>query len=90
MNDALAGTDVEAISRAVENLKSAAQSMGQKIYEAAGAANSSAGGGTGSGPTDSSGSEADHASDDEIADAEIVDEPSSGADAGTATGTEGE
>jgi molecular chaperone DnaK len=66
---------VDAIGRAVETLKAASQQMGQKIYEAAGAANTTAGGGSG---PDSSGSGAGQASDDEVVDAEIVDEPGTG------------
>jgi len=76
LKSALEGTDVEAINRALEALKTATQSMGQKIYEAAGAAASSSGGdGSGSG---SAGSSDGGASDDEVVDAEIVDGPGTG------------
>jgi molecular chaperone DnaK len=73
VKEALAGTDTDAIGRASETLKAASQQMGQKIYEAAGAANASSN--SGSGPTDTSGGDAANASDDEVVDAEIVDEP---------------
>lgn len=80
VKDALGGTDVDAIGRAVETLKAASQQMGQKIYEAAGAANAAAGGNTA--PTASSDSGEGDGSDDEVVDAEIVDEPTTGTEGG--------
>jgi molecular chaperone DnaK len=77
VKEVLAGTDVDAIGHAVETLKAASQQMGQKIYEAAGSANATSGGGPGS---DSSGGGASQASDDEVVDAEIVDEPGTGSE----------
>jgi molecular chaperone DnaK len=76
LKSALEGTDVEAMNHALESLKAATQAMGQKIYEAAGAANSSAssdGGGSSSSSSSDGGT-----SDDEVVDAEIVDGPSTG------------
>jgi molecular chaperone DnaK len=76
LKSALEGTDVDAINRDLEALKAATQSMGQKIYEAAGAAaSSSSSDGSGSG---SAGSSDNTASDDEVVDAEIVDGPGTG------------
>jgi molecular chaperone DnaK len=74
---ALEGTDVDAINHALEALKAATQSMGQKIYEAAGSAASSSSGGDGSssGSSDSA-NNGNSGSDDEVVDAEIVDGPS--------------
>ncbi|MHB1509533.1 MAG: molecular chaperone DnaK [Acidimicrobiales bacterium] len=68
LKSAIDGTDVEAINRALESLKAASQALGQKIYEAAGAAASASGGAPGADDHGSS-------SDDEVVDAEIVDGP---------------
>jgi molecular chaperone DnaK len=68
LKTAKAGTDIEAIKRAVEQLATASQSMSQKLYEAA-SANASAGGASDAGSA-SSGSR----NDDDVIDAEIVDE----------------
>jgi molecular chaperone DnaK len=77
VKDALAGTDVPQINRALETLKSASQTMGQRMYEQASQQHAAAGGSGGGadGPTSTS--------DEEVVDAEIVDEP------GSSTGTEG-
>src|ERR1019366_531245 len=77
VKEALAGTDVEAINRALETLKSASQQMGQRMYEQvsqqqAAAGGSSSGGGPSGGPA------RNDASDDEVVDAEIVDDPGTG------------
>jgi molecular chaperone DnaK len=64
---AKAGTDVEAIKRAVESLATASQTMSQKLYEAATAAASQPG------PAGESAS-AGGRRDDDVIDAEIVDE----------------
>ncbi|MGH9170281.1 MAG: molecular chaperone DnaK [Acidimicrobiales bacterium] len=71
LKDALAGTDVDAINSALENLKSSSQTMGQHMYEAAGASASSSPGGA---PTGDGSSGSSAAADDEVVDAEIVDE----------------
>ena len=62
VKDALAGNDVEAIKTATEQLATAAQTMGQKLYEASTAQ---------AGPASPNGSTPN---DDEVVDAEIVDE----------------
>jgi len=77
VKEALAGTDVEAINRALETLKSASQQMGQRMYEQvsqqqAAAGGSSSGGGPSGGPA------SNDASDDDVVDAEIVDDPGTG------------
>jgi molecular chaperone DnaK len=77
VKEALAGTDVEAINRALETLKSASQQMGQRMYEQvsqqqAAAGGSSSGGGPSGGPA------SNDASDDEVVDAEIVEDPGTG------------
>ncbi len=66
---ALAGSDVEAIKRATDNLASVSQSATQKMYEAAAASS----GGSDAGDS-SSASSASSASDDDVIDAEIVEE----------------
>ncbi len=63
---ALAGSDVEAIKRATDNLASVSQSATQKMYEAAAASS----GGSDAGDSSSASS----ASDDDVIDAEIVEE----------------
>jgi molecular chaperone DnaK len=76
VKSALEGTDAEVLGQSLETLKAATQSMGQKIYEAAGAANASAGASGASGSN--GGPSADGTgSDDEVVDAEIVDTPQS-------------
>jgi molecular chaperone DnaK len=71
LKEALAGSDIEAIKRATEELGTAGQAAGQKLYEQAAASAQAAGGGESSsaGSSDSS-----RPSDDDIVDAEIVDE----------------
>jgi molecular chaperone DnaK len=72
LKEALGGSDIEAIKRATEELGTAGQAAGQKLYEqAAASANAAAGseGGSAGGSSDSS-----RPSDDDIVDAEIVDE----------------
>ncbi len=66
---AVAGTDVEAIKRATENLATTSQSATQKLYEAAAASASNESAGD-AGTSDGSSS----SSDDDVIDAEIVDE----------------
>ena len=75
LRDASAGTDYERIRRDTETLRTASQTLGQRLYEQA--SQQQAGGGSGAdGSSDSSSS---GPSDDEVVDAEIVD------DSGTAT-----
>jgi molecular chaperone DnaK len=72
LKEALGGSDIEAIKRATEELGTAGQAAGQKLYEqAAASANAAAGseGGSAGGSSDSS-----RPSDDDIVDAEIVNE----------------
>ncbi|MGC9960391.1 MAG: molecular chaperone DnaK [Acidimicrobiales bacterium] len=78
LKSALEGTDVAAISNALEALKGSTQAMGQKIYEAAGAAASSSGTDMSGGGASTPGSSDGSASDDEVVDAEIVDGPPPG------------
>ena len=68
LKDALAGTDIEAVKRAHENLVNVSSDFAQRLYAQAQASQSSgdAGGAGASG--------ANAPSDDEVADAEIVDE----------------
>jgi molecular chaperone DnaK len=66
LKDALAGTDIDSVKRGHENLNVALQDFSQKLYAAAQASQSQAGGGD---------SSASAPNDDEVADAEIVDEP---------------
>ncbi|GMU78920.1 MAG: chaperone protein DnaK [Acidimicrobiia bacterium] len=75
VKDALAGPDVDAVSRAHENLTAALQDFSQRLYAAAQqqAAASGAAGDPG-GPGHDAGA-ASGPSDDEVAEAEIVDEP---------------
>jgi molecular chaperone DnaK len=70
LKDALAGTDLSAVTRAQDGLNAVLQDFSQRLYQAA-AAQQHAPGGTG-GPD---GGGASAPSDDEVADAEIVDEP---------------
>jgi molecular chaperone DnaK len=72
VKDALAGSDVGAINRALDTLKSASQVMGQRMYEEASKSQAAAGGST------SSSSGSGESSDEEVVDAEIVDEPNTG------------
>jgi len=70
LNDALAGTDIDAVKRGHEHLMTVMQDFSQRLYQAAQAQQTAAGGSSGpSGPGPSA------PSDDEVADAEIVDEP---------------
>src|SRR6187399_705013 len=66
LKDGLAGTDIDAVKRAHENLNVALQDFSQKLYAAA-QASQAAGGAADPG--------ASAPNDDEVADAEIVDEP---------------
>ena len=66
LKDGLAGTDIDAVKRAHENLNVALQDFSQKLYAAA-QASQAAGGASDPG--------ASAPNDDEVADAEIVDEP---------------
>jgi molecular chaperone DnaK len=67
LRDALAGTDIDAVKRAHENLLSEFQQFSQRMYEHASAQQQSAAGGAGGGTSDAP-------SDDEVAEAEIVDD----------------
>ncbi len=67
VKEKLAGTDIEALNRSLDMLRTASQSLGQAMYEAASASQAAAGGQPG-GSSQSSGEE-------EVVDAEIVDEP---------------
>jgi molecular chaperone DnaK len=69
VKDAMSGSDLDALNRALEGLRSASQTLGQRMYEQAAASQQTTGGG-------SNGSQST-TSDDEVVDAEIVDEPSS-------------
>ncbi len=73
LKEALAGTDIEAIKRATEELGTAGQAAGQKLYEQAAASANAAGGGEG-GSAGGGSSDSSRPSDDDIVDAEIVDE----------------
>jgi molecular chaperone DnaK len=73
LKEALGGTDIEAIKRATEELGTAGQAAGQKLYEQAAASAQAAGGGEGSSAGGGS-SDSSRPSDDDIVDAEIVDE----------------
>ncbi|HEX5095334.1 MAG TPA: molecular chaperone DnaK [Acidimicrobiia bacterium] len=66
LKDALAGTDIEAVKLAHENLLSASNDFSRRLYESVSAQQQAAGAGT-AGPSDAP-------SDDEVADAEIVDD----------------
>ena len=66
LKDGLAGTDIDAVKRAHENLNVALQDFSQKLYAAAQASQSAGGAGDAG---------ASAPNDDEVADAEIVDEP---------------
>ncbi|MGO9558684.1 MAG: molecular chaperone DnaK [Acidimicrobiales bacterium] len=74
VKEKIVGTDTEALNRSLDALRTASQTLGQKMYEQA-AAQQPAGGASGS-----SGS-SDEPSEDEVVDAEIVDGPDSEADA---------
>jgi molecular chaperone DnaK len=74
VKETLAGADVDAINRALDELRTASQVMGQRMYEQAGQQ-----AGTSSPTGDSSGSGAsDGHADDDVVDAEIVEEPKTG------------
>jgi molecular chaperone DnaK len=73
LKEALAGTDIEAIKRATEELGTAGQAAGQKLYEQAAASAQAAGGSEGGSSAGGSG-DSSRPSDDDIVDAEIVDE----------------
>jgi molecular chaperone DnaK len=70
LKDALAGTDLTAVTRAQDGLNAVLQDFSQRLYQAAAAQQSAAGGGGATGGPDASAP-----SDDDVADAEIVDEP---------------
>jgi molecular chaperone DnaK len=72
LKEALGGSDIEAIKRATEELGTAGQAAGQKLYEQA-AASAQAAGGDGGSSAGGSG-DSSRPSDDDIVDAEIVDE----------------
>ena len=67
LRDALAGTDIDAVRSAHENLLSEFQQFSTRMYEHASAQQQSAAG-------DAPGGASDAPSDDEVADAEIVDD----------------
>jgi molecular chaperone DnaK len=71
LNEALAGTSVEAIKDATEKLVGVSQSFSQRLYEQASA---STAGGTGGAASDAGGSSSEENADDDVVDAEIVDE----------------
>jgi molecular chaperone DnaK len=73
LKEALGGSDIEAIKRATEELGTAGQAAGQKLYEQAAASANAAGGGEG-GSAGGGSSDSSRPSDDDIVDAEIVDE----------------
>jgi molecular chaperone DnaK len=68
LKDALAGTDVEALKRAHENLIQASQNFAQRLYQQAAAQSEGAAPGGAGGPGGPT------AAEDDVADAEIVDE----------------
>ena len=68
---ALAGSDVGAINRALDTLRSASSVMGQRMYEEASRHQAGSAPGSSTGPASAS-------SDEEVVDAEIVDEPNTG------------
>ena len=70
LKDALAGTDLSAVTRAQDSLNAVLQDFSQRLYQAAAAQQQGAGG-----AGDAEGAGASAPSDDEVADAEIVDEP---------------
>ena len=74
LKEALGGSDIEAIKRATEELGTAGQAAGQKLYEQAAASAQAAGGGGGEGDSAGGSGESSRPSDDDIVDAEIVDE----------------
>jgi molecular chaperone DnaK len=70
VKEKLAGEDVDAIGRSLDALRTASQTLGQKMYEQAASQQAA------SGPAGSAGSSEDgHAAEDEVVDAEIVDNP---------------
>jgi molecular chaperone DnaK len=69
LRDALAGTDIDAVRSAHENLLGEFQQFSQRMYEHASAQQQSAAGGA-----DGAGGASEAPSDDEVADAEIVDD----------------
>jgi molecular chaperone DnaK len=69
LKDALAGTDLSAVTRAQDSLNAVLQDFSQRLYAAA--AQQQQAGGAG----DAGGAGASAPNDDEVADAEIVDEP---------------
>ncbi|HET9091806.1 MAG TPA: molecular chaperone DnaK [Acidimicrobiales bacterium] len=71
VKEKLAGSDVEALNRSLDALRTASQTLGQRMYEQAASQQQAAGGTPGGG--ESAGNE------DEVVDAEIVDEPGSDA-----------
>ncbi len=76
VKEKIAGTDTEALNRSLDALRTASQSLGQKMYEQA-ASEQAGGGGTSGGTSGAS----DEPSEDEVVDAEIVEGPESEADA---------
>jgi molecular chaperone DnaK len=75
VKEKLGGSDVDALNRSLEVLRTASQHLGQRMYEQAAQQSSTSGP---SGPTGPSG-DGSGPSDEEVVDAEIVDEPDSGA-----------
>jgi molecular chaperone DnaK len=72
--DALAGTDMEAITRTSEALGMAFSAAGEKAYQAADPGSADGGAGDGMGGSGSAAGGSSAGNDDEIVDAEIVDE----------------
>ncbi|MHB8434903.1 MAG: molecular chaperone DnaK [Acidimicrobiales bacterium] len=80
VKEKLNGTDLDALNRSLDALRTASQTLGQRMYEQAAAEQQA----TGAGASGASGGEAGGASEDEVVDAEIVDEPESGQGAASA------
>jgi molecular chaperone DnaK len=71
VKEKLEGSDVEALNRSLDTLRTASQALGQAMYEQAASQQSAASGGNTSG-------EASSPNEDEVVDAEIVDDAGSG------------
>ncbi|MHB1986528.1 MAG: molecular chaperone DnaK [Acidimicrobiales bacterium] len=74
VKEKLAGSDVAALNRSLDALRTASQALGQRMYEQAAAQQQA---GSGPAPSGDSG-DGTGGSEDEVVDAEIVDEPGTG------------
>ncbi|MGH9299177.1 MAG: molecular chaperone DnaK [Acidimicrobiales bacterium] len=79
VKEALEGSDTNRINQSLDGLRTASQTLGQRMYEQAAAQQQTAGGPTGGPGGPGADGAAGDGSEDDVVDAEIVDEPDAGA-----------